>query len=227
MIIYGKQVVLYVLENHPTLIEEVLLSKELDKKLFSKFARLDKKIIKLDNQKAQSLAHGGNHQGFFLRLTEFKASAFKDLKQSIFIIVLDGITDVGNIGAICRSAYALGIDGIIASNVKTLNYEGIAKTSSGALFDIPFCLYPNTLDLSNELKQIDFNLIGSSSNGHNVKDFVNIYKKTALYLGSEHLGLSNKIIKKLDKIVSIEMSNNFDSLNVSVAAGILMHQLKN
>lgn len=62
MIIYGKQIVLYVLEKHPQLIEEIFLSKEIDKKLFTRFAKLDKKIHKLDNQKAQALAKGGNHQ---------------------------------------------------------------------------------------------------------------------------------------------------------------------
>lgn len=65
MIIYGKQIVLYVLENHPKLVEEVFLSKEIDNKLFSKFLKLGKKIHRLDNQKAQALAKGGNHQGFF------------------------------------------------------------------------------------------------------------------------------------------------------------------
>ena len=54
MIIYGKQIVLYVLEKHPQLIEEIFLSKEIDKKLFTRFAKLDKKIHKLDNQKAQA-----------------------------------------------------------------------------------------------------------------------------------------------------------------------------
>ncbi|XPV52782.1 MAG: RNA methyltransferase substrate-binding domain-containing protein [Halarcobacter ebronensis] len=71
MIIYGKQVVLYVLDKHPDLIEEVMFSKELEPKLFKRFAKLDKQIIKLDNKKAQSMARGGNHQGFFLRLKRF------------------------------------------------------------------------------------------------------------------------------------------------------------
>ena len=65
MIIYGKQVVLYVLKNHPNIIEEVMFSKEIENKTFNQFLTLSKKIIKLDNKKAQSLAQGGNHQGFF------------------------------------------------------------------------------------------------------------------------------------------------------------------
>jgi len=228
MIIYGKQVVMYVLQNHPALVEEVLFSKEIDKKVFSKFLKLGKKIIKLDNKKAQSLAQGGNHQGFFLRLKEHEYHSIEDLKKENFIVVLDGLTDVGNIGAITRSAYSLGMDGIVASGVKTLNNSGIIRTSSGAFLDLPFCLYPNTLDLVNELKQSGFTLIGATTGGTDLKKYGKIEKddKVVLILGSEGEGLSNKIIKKLDLKVSIGMSNSFDSLNVSVAAGILMYNLK-
>lgn len=226
MIIYGKQVVLYVLEKHSHLIEEIMLSKELEPKLFKKFASLDKKIIKLDNKKAQSMARGGNHQGFFLKLKDYETINLKQIKDSKFVVVLDALTDVGNIGAICRTAYSLGVDAIIASNVKQLNYEGIARTSSGALFDIPFCQTQNILDVVNELKQNDFTLIGASMDGKNLKEFENKSEKTALFLGSEGFGLCNKVIKKLDKKISIEMSNSFDSLNVSVAGGILIYNLK-
>ncbi len=226
MIIYGKQVVLYVLQRHPELIEEVMLSKDIDTKLFNKFAKLNKKIIKLDNKKAQGLAKGGNHQGFFLKLKKFGTCSLKDIKDSNFVVVLDGLTDVGNIGAICRTAYSLGVDSIIASNVKQLNYEGIARTSSGALFDIPFCHYSNILDLANELKQNEFKLFGAAMTGEDLKSIENQYEKTALILGNEAEGISNKMQKKLDKELSIKMFNKFDSLNVSVAAGILIYNLK-
>ena len=227
MIIYGKQVVLYVLEKHPNLIEEVLFSKEIEPKLFRRFTSLDKKIVKLDNKKAQSLAKGGNHQGFFLRLSEFRVSTLKELKESNFIVVLDGITDVGNIGAICRTAYSLGVDAVVATNVRQLNYEGIARTSSGALFDLPFCHNPNSMDVANELKQYGFKLYGAAMDGKDLKKFKPSNEKIALILGSEGEGLSNKMLKKLDVKVSIEMSNSFDSLNVSVAGGILIYNLKN
>jgi len=227
MIIYGKQVVLHVLEKHPNLIEEVMFSKDIEPKLFKRFTSLNKKIIKLDNKKAQALAKGGNHQGFFLKLEEFSTVSLKDIKDSSFVVVLDGLTDVGNIGAICRSAYSLGVDAIIACNVKQLNYEAIARTSTGALLDLPFCHFPNILDAANELKQIGFTLFGASMDGEDLKSFKSNDEKIALFLGSEGEGLTNKIQKKLDYKVSIEMSNNFDSLNVSVAAGILIYNLKN
>lgn len=228
MIIYGKQVVLYVLDNHPDLIEEVFFSKEIDKKLFSKFLKLGKKIHKVDNQKAQALAKGGNHQGFFLKLSIFEYTPIEEMKKLNFILVLDGLTDVGNIGAILRSAYSLGIDGVVASGVKTLKESGIIRTSSGAMLDLPFTKTYNTLDLANELKQCGFALIGATMDGIDLKKYGKIEQedKVALFLGSEGEGLSNKVAKKLDLKVSIGMQNDFDSLNVSVAAGILMYTLK-
>ncbi len=228
MIVYGKQIVLYVLEKHPDLIEELIFSKEIDSKLFSKFLKLGKKVIRIDNKKAQALSKGGNHQGFFLRLKEFEYSPIKELKDMNFILVLDGLTDVGNIGAITRTAYSLGLDGIIASNVKTLNNSGIIRTSSGAMLDMPFSLYPKTLDLANELIQSGFTLIGATMDGVDLKKYGKITKddKVALFLGSEGSGISPKVAKKLDLKVSIGMEHEFDSLNVSVAAGILMYNLK-
>jgi len=228
MIIYGKQIVLYVLENHPELIEEVFLSKEIDKKLFSKFASLKKVIYKVDNQKAQALAKGGNHQGFFLKLVQFDYTPIKEFKDMNFILVLDGVTDVGNIGAIARTAYSMGIEGIIASNIKTINNSGIVRTSSGALLDLPFMVHPRSADLSSELRDCGFTLIGATMDGIDLKKYGKIEKtdKVALFLGSEGEGISPKVAKKLDLKVSIAMEHEFDSLNVSVAAGILIYNLK-
>jgi 23S rRNA (guanosine2251-2'-O)-methyltransferase len=228
MIIYGKQVVLLVLENHPELIEEVFFAKEIDSKMFSKFLKLGKKIHKLDNQKAQALAKGGNHQGFFLKLGIYEYKTFNEMKDLNFVLVLDGLTDVGNIGAILRTAHSLGVDGVIASGVKTLKESGLVRTSSGAMLDIPFCKHPNSGDVANELKQAGFALIGATMDGVDLKKYGKLEKtdKVALILGNEGEGISKKVINKLDLKVSIGMCNDFDSLNVSVAAGILIYNLK-
>jgi 23S rRNA (guanosine2251-2'-O)-methyltransferase len=123
---------------------------------------------------------------------------------------------------------ALGVDGVAICGLKNINFAAMVRTSSGAMLDIPITISHNSLDLLNELKQVDFNLIGACIDGVEVLDFkkeLNI-KKTALVLGSEGSGLSKKVINKLDHKVKISMSNNFDSLNVSVAAGILIHTLR-
>ncbi|MFV7789395.1 23S rRNA (guanosine(2251)-2'-O)-methyltransferase RlmB [Aliarcobacter lanthieri] len=228
MIIYGKQIVLYVLDKHPNLVEEVFLSKEVDSKLFSRFVKLGKKIHRVDNQKAQALAKGGNHQGLIVKLSEYEYTSLKEIKNMNFILVLDGVTDVGNIGAISRTAYSLGVQGLIASNIKTINNSGCVRTSAGALLDLPFCIHPRSVDLASELIDAGFTLIGATMDGIDLKKYGKIENtdKVALFLGSEGEGISPKVAKKLDLKVSIKMEHEFDSLNVSVAAGILIYNLK-
>ncbi|MEA3290569.1 MAG: 23S rRNA (guanosine(2251)-2'-O)-methyltransferase RlmB [Campylobacterota bacterium] len=226
MIVYGKQTVFYILEKHPKIIKEIYLTKELDKKLFKKFMDVGAKIIRPDNKKAQSLARGGNHQGFLLEIDEFEFAEISQVKKSDFIVVLDGLSDVGNIGAITRSCYALGADAVVVSGIKNFNPSPVIRTSSGAMLDIPVAVYENSYDLANELKQVGFSLVGADMDGYEVKEIERESKqKTALFLGSEGQGLSNKLKKKLDLKVSIKMQNDFDSLNVSVAAGILIYEL--
>jgi len=227
MIVYGKQTVFYILEKHPKIIKEVYLTKELDKKLFKKFMDLGVKVIRPDNKKAQAMAKGGNHQGFLLNVDEFEYADIKDIKKNEFIVVLDGLSDAGNIGAIIRSCYAMGVDSVIVCGHKNFYPTPIVRTSSGAMLDIPVGVYYNSYDLANELKQVGFSLVGADMDGYEVKDIQREKnQKIALFLGNEGTGLSGKLRKKLDLKVSIGMSNNFDSLNVSVAAGILIYELK-
>ncbi len=224
MIVYGKQIFFYIAEKHPELIEEIYLAKELDKKLFSKVNGLGKKIIKLDTMKAQSLARGGNHQGFLLKIKYIEYAEINELKKEDFLLVLVGLTDVGNIGAIIRSAYALGVKGVVISGTK-INLEGIVRSSVGTLLDMPVALFSDTATLINELKQLGFTTYAADMDGEDVRD-VTFGQKKVLLMGSEGTGLPNRIIKACDKKIKIAMDNEFDSLNVSAAAAILCDRMR-
>ncbi len=227
MIVYGKQTVFYILENHPKIIKQIFLTKDIDKKLFKKFMDVGAKVVRPDNMKAQSMAKGGNHQGFLLDIDAFEFTDIKDVKKSEFIVVLDGLSDVGNIGAIVRSCYAMGVDAVVVCGLKNFNPSPVIRTSSGAMLDMTVAVSYNSYDLANELKQVGFSLVGADMEGYEVKTIERQEnQKIALFLGNESQGLSNKLKKKLDLKVSIDMKNNFDSLNVSVAAGILIYELK-
>jgi len=223
MIIYGKQVCLYALEQHPDTIRTVYVAKKgiLPQKLFHEHHA---KIKFLEEKWAQSMSKGGNHQGILLEVDEFEQSTISEIKKSHFIVVLDGLTDVGNIGAIVRSAYALGADAIVASGVKQLNFAAITRSSSGALLDMPFLISHNILDLFNELHQVGFSFYGADMNGQPVQE-MQFAPKRVLVMGSEGKGLSKKAKSKIDEVVSIEMKHAFDSLNVSAAAAILIHRM--
>ncbi len=223
MIIYGKQVCLHALEQHSEKIKTVYVAKKgiLPKELFHKY---HDSIKFLEEKWAQSMSKGGNHQGILVEMEAFEQSTLAEIKKNDFIVVLDGLTDVGNIGAIVRSAYALGADAVIAAGVKQLNFAAIARTSSGAMLDMPFMISANILDTFNELQQLGFTLYGASMDGENVQEMT-FDTKRVLVLGSEGKGLSKKVIAKLDHRVSIEMKHAFDSLNVSAAAAILIHRM--
>ncbi len=228
MIIYGKQVCLHALEHHTDKIKTVYVAQKganskgtLPKELFHQY---HDKIKFLEEKWAQSMSKGGNHQGLLIEMEEFEETSFSEVKNSDFIVVLDGLTDVGNIGAIVRSAYALGAHGIIAAGVKQLNFSAIVRSSSGAMLDMPFMIAPNILDTFNELGQLGFTVYGASMDGENVQN-VTFEQKRVLVMGSEGKGLSKKVQAKVNQSVSIEMQHSFDSLNVSAAAAILIHRM--
>jgi len=224
MIIYGKQVCLYALSQHESIVKTVYIAKKgiLPQKLYDKYKS---RIKFLEDRWAQSMAKGGNHQGVLLEIEEFVQSDLATMKQNRFVLVLDTLTDTGNIGAIVRTAYALGADGIIATGVKQLNFASMIRTSSGALLDMPFVVIPNILDVINELKQVNFKFYGASMDGSSI-DACRFEGSRALVLGSEGEGISKRAKPKIDEMVSIEMQREFDSLNVSAAAAILIHRMR-
>jgi 23S rRNA (guanosine2251-2'-O)-methyltransferase len=224
MIIYGKQVCLYALGQHESLVKTVYIAKKgiLPQKLYDRYKS---RIKFLENRWAQSMAKGGNHQGILIEMEEFVQSDLATMKENNFILLLDSLTDVGNIGAVVRTAYALGVDGIIASGVKQLNFASIVRSSSGAMLDMPFMIIPNILDVINELKQVGFKIYGASMDGQTINK-CKFSKKRVLILGSEGEGISKRAKSKIDEMVSIEMNREFDSLNVSVAAAILIDRMR-
>ncbi len=223
MIIYGKQVCLYALRRYAEKIETVYVAKKgiLPQALYEQYKP---KIKFLENRWAQAMSKGGNHQGLLVEMAEIQPALLEQIKQGSFLIILDGLTDAGNIGAITRTAYALGADAIIATGVKQLNLAAITRTSSGAMLDMPFMLHPNILDLLNELHQVGFVSYGASMEGEALEEML-FEPKRVLVLGSEDKGLSKKAREKLDKTLSIGMKRSFDSLNVSAAAAILIHRM--
>ena len=223
MIIYGKQLFLHILNKRPQILEEIYLSKECDKKLFYKICGTGKKIIRVDNQKAQSLARGGNHQGFLANVSEFEFSDIAELKKLNFIAILYGISDVGNIGAIARSAYALGCEGLVIV-AKSINMQGVLRSSSGAAYEIPIAIFEDGLSLLNELKQFGFKIYATASNGKNVKE-MRFAGKRALVMGSEGEGIPQKALAKCDECIGIKLKEGWDSLNVSAAFAIICDRI--
>ena len=219
MIVYGKRVVEYIIQKHPDIVKEILIAKKLNKNELKKFSKFKVKFI--DNKLAQKLSHNGNHQGFFAKI-EFAPQEWDIVGDKI--LVLDNVTDMGNIGAIVRTAYALGIDLLIITGINDLKWDRVIRTSAGAALDMKIVSYKNILDIINILKTKGYHLIGADLGG---KCKPSKKEKIALIMGNEGEGLSKKVKEKLDEILTIQMKRDFDSLNVSVAAGILIDRITN
>jgi len=225
MLIYAKQPIYYLINKYPQKIKKLYLAKEIEKKEYSRLMKMGFEIKRIPNEAAQKMCKNASHQGFLAEVDDIALQPYDFFLDKKFVLVLSGLTDIGNIGAIVRSAYALGVNAIIACGVKTLPLEHIVRTSTGALYDMPFAIENNIHDVLNDFKMSGFTSYGADMNGQDIRE-TRIDKKKILVLGSEGEGLTSRVVSKLDCAVSIKMRNEFDSLNVSVAAGILMDRMR-
>ncbi len=219
MIVYGKRIIEYIIKNHPEIVKQILIAKKISKDEKKLLQGFDVKYI--DNKLAQKLSKNQNHQGFFARI-DFEPKNWDINGKKI--IVLENVTDMGNIGAITRSAYALGMDLLIITGIKELKWDRVIRTSAGAALDMKILLFHNIYELLNILKTKNYLLAGADIGG---KCRPSQTEKTALIMGNEGEGLSKRVKEKLDETVTIEMKHGFDSLNVSAAAAILMDRIIN
>lgn len=225
MLIYAKQPIYYLINKHPQKIKTLYLAKELEKKEYSRLMKMGFEIKRVPNEAAQKMCKNASHQGFLAEVDDVALQPYDFFFEKKFVLLLCGVTDVGNIGALVRSAYALGVDAIIATGVKQLPLDTILRTSTGALYDMPFAIENNVYNVLNDLKMSGFTLYGADMSGINIRE-THIEKKKVLVLGSEGEGLTQRVLSKLDCAVSIEMKHAFDSLNVSVAGAILMDRMR-
>jgi len=225
MLIYAKQPIYYLIDHHPDKIKRLYLAKDIEKKEYARLAKMGFEIKRIPNEAAVKMSKGASHQGFLAEVEAIECALLHEMKQANFLLVLAGVTDVGNIGSLVRSAYALGVEGVIATNIKQLPLEAVARVSTGALFDMPFAIEKNIYDVLNELKTSGFTLFGADMGGVDVRA-VQVPKKRVLVMGSEGAGLPKRVNSKLDTIISVKMKHEFDSLNVAVAGAILMDRMR-
>ena len=169
-----------------------------------------------------------NHQGVLLEIGEFCYTELDSIiknKDKCTIVILDHLEDPHNLGAIVRTCEAAGIDGIILPKNRSVSVnETVLKTSVGAIFNVKICQVTNLLNTIKYLKKNGFWLYGADMSGENYCD-VNYANKTCLIIGNEGNGLARIVHESCDYIVSIPMIGKVNSLNASVAAGILIYEV--
>lgn len=172
-----------------------------------------------------------NHQGIIAELSPVEFADLENLLQMIYergetpaILALDGVTDVGNFGAICRSVEGLGFHAVLipTKGAAPLNEDAI-KTSSGALLRIPVCRTPNFGKTLRQLQDSGLTLIGMTEKASTELSEVIVNNPLCVVMGNEEVGLSESSLKSCEVLAKIPMNGEMASLNVSVSAAIAMY----
>ena len=236
----GRKAVLEALSyNRP--IDRLLIKKEADGapagtlKVIAAKAREQGIVVSIvDRAKMDSIAQSGNHQGVIALCPAKEYVEVSDIlniaaskNEPPFVMVLDGITDPHNFGAILRTAEAGGVHGVIISKRRAVGLTGaVAKTSAGAIEYMPVARVTNICRTIEDLKTAGLWVICADGDCNEKS----LYKadfsgSVALVIGAEGTGISRLVKEKADFNVSIPMLGRIPSLNASVAAGIMIYEV--
>ncbi|MCK9220132.1 MAG: 23S rRNA (guanosine(2251)-2'-O)-methyltransferase RlmB [Bacteroidales bacterium] len=173
-----------------------------------------------------------NHQGVISYVSEITYQRIEDLIPFVFeqgrmplFLILDRVTDVRNVGAIARTAECAGVDGLIlpARGSAQINSDAI-KTSAGALYKLPVVRSQNIKETIEFMKNSGLSIIAASEKTPNDYTEADYNKPMALIMGSEGEGISEEYLKLTDKVVRIPVLGEIESLNVSVASGVILFE---
>lgn len=190
-------------------------------------------MVQADRKKLDHLSGGKNHQGVVALLPAISYIGLEDLLEKIQksgrdpnLILSDKITDPQNFGALIRSAEVLGVDGIIFSlRDSTPVTEQVVKASAGAVFHLDICKVTNLVQAVEYLKKCGVWIYASSSHAQKSLGEMDFRRSIATIIGSEGKGVRPLLLKKSDEIFRIPQRGKTESLNVSVAAGIIMNEI--
>jgi 23S rRNA (guanosine2251-2'-O)-methyltransferase len=179
----------------------------------------------LDRRALDKLTRGGVHQGVAAQLQPLAAYTLEELVREAdgpaLIVVLDGVEDPQNVGAILRSVDAAGATGLVRQARHAAPLDGAtAKASAGAVHHVRIATVVNIARALDELKELGVWTVGFDASATDSYDEVDFSLPTALVLGSEGTGLRRLVRETCERLVSIPMAGEVSSLNVSVTAGI-------
>jgi len=182
-------------------------------------------IETLDRRALDKLARGGLHQGVAAELQALPAYTLEEIVAAAdgpaLIVVLDGIEDPQNVGAIIRSAEAAGVSGIVRQARHAAPLDGAtAKASAGAVHHVRIATVVNIARTIEELSGAGVWTVGFDEAASEAYDAVDYTLPTALVVGAEGTGLRRLVRERCDRLVAIPMAGQVSSLNVSVSAGI-------
>ena len=223
-IVYGKNSFIEALNSNRIIKAYVLKDSCFIKELKEK--KIEYEIV--NRNKLDSLSKNGNHQGFVAMTKEYKLSSLKDIikKENGLIVMLDGLKDPHNLGAIIRTCECAGVDGIIYKKHNSVHVnETVAKVACGALEYVKIVEVNNLVSTIGELKKNAYWIVGTDGNAKSYYDKIDYNMNTVLIIGSEGEGISRLVKENADFMVKLPMNGVINSLNASVAAGIMIYNI--
>ena len=218
--VYGRNSFFEALKNDRIIFAYVLNDKDIRDKGI-RYKVTDRKTL-------DRLSGNGNHQGYVAEVKEYKLSEVKDMirEKNGLIVMLDGLEDVHNLGAIIRTAECAGVDGVIYKSHNSVKVnDTVAKVACGALEYMKVAEVTNLVNTLKELKKHGYWVVGSDGSGEQLYDQISYDMNTVLIIGSEGKGMSRLVKEECDYIVKLPMAGKVTSLNASVAAGILIYNI--
>ena len=233
-LIFGTRAVIEAV-NAGKEIDKIIIQKGLSNQLYSELRKaikdLDIPIQIVPPEKINRIT-SKNHQGVLAFIAQVTYYEVEDLLATVFekgktplVLILDRVTDVRNFGAIARSADCSGVDFIVipSRGAAQINADAV-KTSAGALNRMKVCRVDNLKSTIDYLKEYGLQIVSCHEKTESYYFNADLTKPTAIIMGSEENGISNEYLKRSDIQVKIPMVGNIASLNVSVAAGIILFE---
>jgi 23S rRNA (guanosine2251-2'-O)-methyltransferase len=217
-------------------IEKVFIQRGLQSTAFKELMALIKKhniVYQFVPVEKMNRISRKNHQGVIAIISPVVFYQIENLLPGVyesgrtpFVLILDKITDVRNFGAILRTAECTGVDAVVipTKNAAQLNSDTI-KSSAGAIFKVPICRSDNLKTTIDFLKNSGLKIVAATEKGEQSLFESEISGPLGLIMGSEGEGISAEYLKKTDLQVSIPLFGEIESLNVSVAAGVMMYEV--
>ena len=225
MFVYGKNVVIETLKNNHPIKKAIIYKNFQDKNIISALQKKNIPIKFVEKFELDKLANG-NHQGIMISIPDYEYVSLDELleKENPLLVILDHLEDPHNLGAIVRTCEAAGVDGIIIPKNRSVEVTStVMRTSVGALDYVKIARVTNLTETMNYLKKQGFWIVGTDMDGEDYQE-IDYRGKTVLVIGNEGSGMSRLVKENCDFIASIPMNGHVNSLNASVAAGIVIYE---
>lgn len=228
MMIYGLRPVLYYAANFPEDVKEVYIHRKERSSELKELAAKKIRIIESDEQFFQRQFAGVNHQGIAAAVADFKYYSLEELElpAGSLILILDGIQDPANLGAILRTAEAFSVDAVVIPKDRAASVTpAVIRASSGAARGVKVCMEVNITRAIRSLKERSFWIAALDIGGKAVPLYqYDLTDSVALILGAEETGIRRLPLDQADIVLTIPMSGRVGSLNVSASAAAVLSE---